>query len=169
VLEQARSAGIIRERIIHGDPKVANVLLDQASGRVAALIDLDTVKPGLPHYDVGDCLRSACNPLGEEATDPTAVRFEPDLCQAILSGYLAEASAFLSPAEVALFPDAAWLIAMELGMRFFTDHLRGDVYFKTRQPGQNLHRALVQFHLAASIAAQDETLRRLVAQLSPRR
>lgn len=167
VLENARAEGRIHERIIHGDPKVANILLDRASGRAAALIDLDTVKPGLPHYDVGDCLRSACNPLGEEAGNPKAAHFDLDLCQVILTGYLAEAGAFLTPAEIALFPDAAWLIAVELGLRFFTDHLRGNVYFKTRHPEQNLHRALVQFHLAASIARQEDALRRLVAGISP--
>lgn len=167
VLEEARATGRIRERIIHGDPKVANILLDRASGRAVALIDLDTVKPGLPHYDVGDCLRSACNPLGEEATEPAAVRFDAEICQAILTGYLAEAGSFLSPEEIGLFPDAAWLIAVELGLRFFTDHLRGNVYFKTTQPEQNLHRALVQFHLAESIASQEDTLRRLVAGLAP--
>jgi Ser/Thr protein kinase RdoA (MazF antagonist) len=167
VLESARAEGRIQERIIHGDPKVANILLDRTSGRAAALIDLDTVKPGLPHYDVGDCLRSACNPLGEEARDPAAVHFDLELCRAILAGYLAEAGSFLTPAEIALFPDAAWLVAVELGLRFFTDHLRGNVYFKTRQPEQNLHRALVQFHLAESIAKQEDALRRLVAGLSP--
>jgi len=165
VLESARAAGTIRERIIHGDPKVANVLLDRESGQVAALIDLDTVKPGLPHYDVGDCLRSACNQLGEEAADPAAVRFDLDLCHAILEGYLAEAGSFLSPAEIALFPDAAWLIAFELGLRFFTDHLRGNIYFKASQPDQNLHRAMVQFHLAESIEAQDNAFRRLLTDL----
>ncbi|HSR36753.1 MAG TPA: aminoglycoside phosphotransferase family protein [Desulfurivibrionaceae bacterium] len=166
VLETARAAGIIRERIIHGDPKVANILLDRDSGRAAALIDLDTVKPGLPHYDVGDCLRSACNPLGEEAGDPTAVSFDLDIAEAILRGYLAEAGAFLRPAEIALFPDAAWLIALELGLRFFTDFLAGNVYFKTAHPEQNLHRALVQFQLAASITSQEKALRHLVAGLS---
>lgn len=165
ILETARSAGHIRERIIHGDPKVANILLDRASGQAAALIDLDTVKPGLPHYDVGDCLRSACNPLGEEAVDPATVRFDLDIAEAILTGYLDEAGAFLTPVEIALFPEAAWLIACELGLRFFTDHLRGNVYFKTRQPEQNLHRAVVQFHLAGSIARQLEAFRRLMTAL----
>lgn len=166
VLEAARAEGRIRERIIHGDPKVANILLDRASGQAVALIDLDTVKPGLPHYDIGDCLRSACNPLGEEATEPTAVRFDLDLCQAILTGYLTEAGAFLNPEEIALFPDAAWLIAFELGLRFFTDQLRGNIYFKVQSPEQNLHRALVQFHLAESIASQLAPFRRLVAGLA---
>ncbi|MEW6594304.1 MAG: aminoglycoside phosphotransferase family protein [Thermodesulfobacteriota bacterium] len=165
-LEKARAAGVAQERVIHGDPKVANILLDRDSGRAAALIDLDTVKPGLPHYDVGDCLRSACNPLGEEAGNPAAVRFDLDISEAILRGYLAEAATFLSQAEIALFPDAAWLIAIELGLRFFTDFLDGNVYFKTSHPEQNLHRALVQFHLAAAIASQEKDLRRLVAALA---
>ena len=95
VLEQARAARLLLPRPIHGDPKVNNVMLDLMSGQAVALVDLDTVKPGLIHYDIGDCLRSCCNPAGEETTDLEAVRFDLDLCRHVLSGYLAAASGFL--------------------------------------------------------------------------
>jgi len=147
---------------------VGNLLLDRTSGRAAALIDLDTVKPGLVQYDVGDCLRSACNPEGEEPAAPEAARFDTDLCRAILQGYFAEAGAFLTEHDAEFFFDAARLIAFELGLRFFTDFLTGNVYFKTRHPAHNLHRALVQFRLLESIEAQAETIRRLIREVRGR-
>ncbi|MFM7434710.1 MAG: phosphotransferase enzyme family protein [Vulcanococcus sp.] len=165
LLEEAKGRGELPLRPIHGDPKINNVMLDRSNGRAVALIDLDTVKPGLVHYDIGDCLRSCCNPLGEETTDLNGVVFDLPLAAAILEGYLAEAGALLTAQEVALLPDAARLISFELGLRFFTDHLNGNVYFKARHPQHNLQRALVQFRLTASIEAQMEPLRQLVRRL----
>ncbi len=103
VLEQARRAGVLTERPIHGDPKINNVLLDNATGQAVSLIDLDTVKPGLVQYDLGDCLRSGCNPLGEETTDFDHVRFELGFCRAILQGYLSQARDFLTPGDYDLY------------------------------------------------------------------
>jgi len=166
LLEDAKQRGDLPLRPIHGDPKINNVMLDGSSGRAVALIDLDTVKPGLVHTDIGDCLRSCCNRLGEETTDLEAVGFDLSLAEAILEGYLGEAGPLLSAAELQLLPDAARLIAFELGLRFFTDHLNGNVYFKAQHPRHNLQRALVQFRLTASIEAQMGALRRLVQRLS---
>lgn len=164
-LERARADGRLAWRTIHGDPKVNNVLLDNASGRALAMIDLDTVKPGLVHYDIGDGLRSSCNRLGEETADWRAVRFDLDLAAAMLEGYCGVARRFLTAADFDLMPAAIALIAFELGLRFFTDHLAGDVYFKVSRPGHNLARALVQFQLHASIVAQEAALRALVDRL----
>jgi Ser/Thr protein kinase RdoA (MazF antagonist) len=165
VLEEAKAAGELPLRPIHGDPKVTNVLLDPASGQAVALVDLDTVKPGLVHYDIGDALRSGCNPLGEETTAFEAVRFDLGLCEALLEGYGAAAHRFLSPADHHYLFDAIRLLSFELGVRFFTDHLAGNVYFHTQRPGHNLDRALVQFHLTASIEAQEREIRGLLARL----
>jgi Ser/Thr protein kinase RdoA (MazF antagonist) len=165
VLEEARAAGRLQLRPIHGDPKINNLLLCERSGQAVALIDLDTVKPGLVHYDIGDCLRSACNPLGEETTDLDAVRFDLDLAEAVLQGYLGVARGFLTPADLEAIPDAIALLPFELGLRFLTDHLAGDVYFRTERPGQNLDRALVQFRLAASVERQREAIQELVERL----
>ena len=166
LLEDAKQRGELPLRPIHGDPKINNVMLDGSTGRAVALIDLDTVKPGLVHTDIGDCLRSCCNRLGEETTDLEAVRFDLTLAEAILEGYLAEVGPLLTAAELRLLPDAAQLIAFELGLRFFTDHLNGNVYFKAQHPEHNLQRALVQFRLTASIEAQMGDLRQLVQRLS---
>jgi Ser/Thr protein kinase RdoA (MazF antagonist) len=130
-----------------------------------ALIDLDTVKPGLVHYDIGDCLRSACNPAGEETTALDAVHFDLDLAEAVLQGYLGVARGFLTPADLEAIPDAIALLPFELGLRFLTDHLAGDVYFRTERPGHNLDRALVQFRLAASVERQRAAIEGLVERL----
>ena len=163
MLEDAKGSGQLQLRPIHGDPKVNNVLIDAASGAAIGLVDLDTVKPGLIHYYIGDCLRSACNPAGEEAADWRAVRFDTGFCAALLEGYAVAARPMLTADDVAFLYDAIRLLAFELGVRFLTDHLAGDVYFKIRQPGQNLQRALVQFALAASIEAQEAEIRAIVA------
>ena len=146
-----RTAGT---RPIHGDPKINNVMMDESSGQAVGLIDLDTVKPGLVHYDIGDCLRSCCNPVGEEETNLDAVHFDLSLCEAILDGYLTVARGFLSTWDLHYLPDCIRLIPLELGLRFLTDHLEGDVYFRTSGKDHNLHRAAVQFRLTASIEAQ---------------
>ncbi|CAK6699072.1 aminoglycoside phosphotransferase family protein [Synechococcus sp. BA-124 BA4] len=165
VLEQAKAAGILRERPIHGDPKINNVMLDLEGDQAVALVDLDTVKPGLVHYDIGDCLRSACNPLGEDIADWRAVHFDVSLCEALLSGYGSVASSFLTPADYDHIAVAIRLISFELGLRFLTDHLAGDLYFKTRYRGHNLLRARVQFRLTESIEEQEAAIEAVVAAI----
>ena len=162
VLEEARAQGKLFLRPIHGDPKVNNVMIDNTTRQAVSIVDLDTVKPGLVHYDIGDCLRSCCNPLGEETEQWEAVRFEPDLCRPILQGYLSLARRFLTENDYAYLYDSIRLIAFELGLRFFTDHLEGNVYFKARRPGHNLARALVQFKLTESIEAQEAAIRAII-------
>jgi Ser/Thr protein kinase RdoA (MazF antagonist) len=166
VLEQAREGGRLTLRPIHGDPKVNNVLLDRRSGQAVALIDLDTVKPGLLHYDIGDCLRSGCNPAGEETRDPEAVHFELELARPMLAGYLELTGPILSRYDIEHIVDAVRLISFELGLRFYSDHLAGNRYFRIRHPGHNLRRALVQFRLTASIEAQQKQLEKLVRELT---
>jgi Ser/Thr protein kinase RdoA (MazF antagonist) len=165
VLEEARAAGRLRRRPIHGDPKVDNVMLDTITGQAVSLVDLDTVKPGLVHYDIGDCLRSGGNPQGEETEDWETVRFEPELGRAILAGYLSLAQDFLTENDYAYLADAIRLLAFELGLRFFTDYLAGNVYFKARRPEHNLIRALVQFRLTASIESQATAIDAIIRDL----
>jgi Ser/Thr protein kinase RdoA (MazF antagonist) len=166
VLEEAQQAGKLTLRAMHGDPKVDNILIDDVTGQAVSLIDLDTVKPGLVHYDIGDCLRSCCNPAGEETTNLDSVVFDLDLCQNILEGYLSEAATFFTPHDYAYIYDAVRLIGFELGLRFFTDHLAGDLYFKVKHPNHNLERALVQFRLVEQIEAREVSIRAMVAKLS---
>lgn len=164
VLEDARKEGKLFSRPIHGDPKLSNILFAERTGRAVSLIDLDTVKPGLIQYDIGDCLRSCCNGQGEEG--PLPVSFDTELCREILRGYVAEARGFLTPHDYDYFYAGARLIAFELGLRFFTDYLQGNVYFKTASPEQNLQRALVQFSLAESIEKQQREIERIIGDLT---
>jgi len=166
VLERARERGELVRRPTHGDPKLENFLFDAAAGRVVALIDLDTVQPGLVQVDVADCLRSCCNRAGESPADPYGVRFDLDLAQAILRGYLGEAQEFLARDEVDYFYEAIRLIPFELGVRFLTDHFAGDRYFKVARPGQNLLRARVQFRLTEDIERHESALRRMIEALA---
>ena len=165
VLENAKRQGKLRLRPIHGDPKVNNVMMDISTGQAISIVDLDTIKPGLVHYDIGDCLRSGCNPLGEESEKWERVRFETDLCQAILQGYLSLAREFLTENDYEYLYDGIRLIAFELGLRFFTDYLAGNVYFKASHQEHNLARALVQFKLTESIESQERAIRAIIRDM----
>lgn len=164
-LESARRTGRLAVRVIHGDTKLNNFLFDAGSDRVVSLIDLDTVQPGLVHYDIGDCLRSCANLAGEDPEDLESVRFDLDIARALLGGYLAETRGILTRHDLDHIYDAIRLIPFELGLRFLTDHLEGDRYFKIARPGHNLHRALVQFRLTAAIEANETALKTLIAGL----
>ncbi|MDF1756085.1 MAG: aminoglycoside phosphotransferase family protein [Verrucomicrobiales bacterium] len=165
VLQDAQDSGELQLRPIHGDPKITNIMIDQFTGKGTCIIDLDTVKPGLIHYDFGDAVRSSCNPAGEETSDLSEVFFDVDLFEALVKGYLREASEFLTEADNKYLFDSIRLIAFELGLRFFTDYLAGDVYFKTIYEGQNLNRARVQFALCESIEAREPKIRRVLETL----
>ncbi|MEF9475474.1 MAG: aminoglycoside phosphotransferase family protein [Candidatus Mariimomonas ferrooxydans] len=165
VLENAREQGRLYIRPIHGDPKINNIMMDRSTGQAVSIVDLDTVKPGLVHYDIGDCLRSGCNTLGEETEQWEAVSFEPDLCRAILQGYSSIAKGFLTGNDYDYIFDSIRLIAFELGLRFFTDYLQGNVYFRAGHPEHNLSRALVQFKLTESIESQAAAIRNIIRDM----
>lgn len=162
VLEDAKNRGDLQLRPVHGDPKVGNVMIDDATGKGTCIVDLDTVKPGLIHYDFGDCLRSGCNPAGEETQDLSRVYFDTDICEAIVHGYMKQARSFLTEADRYYLYDAIRLIAFELGLRFFADYIAGNVYFKTNYEGQNLNRAKVQFKLTESIETREGMIRKIL-------
>ena len=164
-LEKAEAAGELKKRMFHGDPKVNNIMIDDVTGKGTAMIDLDTVSPGLVHIDFGDALRSICNPAGEEETDLSKVVFDEDLCTAFCKGYMREAGAFMTDADRAYLYDSIRLLPFELGLRFFQDYLAGNVYFKTKEPGQNLNRARVQFRLCESVEARERSIRSALDRL----
>lgn len=159
--------GEIPVRVVHNDPKVNNVMVHRETGAALCMLDLDTVKPGIVHFDFGDCVRSAANPAGEDAEDPSTAVIDLSLFEAVSEGYLGEAGTFLTREEVALLPISIKVITFELGVRFLTDYLRGDIYFKVRHPSHNLHRARVQFRLLASIEAAEGRMQEFIARLSP--
>jgi len=163
LLEDARLRGEITEQAVHGDPKVGNFLFSQDSKRVVSLIDLDTVKPGLLLHDLGDCLRSCCNPKGEDVQHLDEIVFDQVLFAAVLTGYLSHAAHLLQPGDRRLIVDSARLISLELGLRFYSDYLSGSRYFKVDHPEQNLFRARVQFTLVRSVENQYSKLKAIAA------
>lgn len=168
ILENAKESGRLSLRPVHGDPKVNNVMIEESTGRAISIVDLDTVKPGLIHYDIGDCMRSGCNPLGEETEQWEAVQFQPEIGEAILAGYLPQARHFLTEADYEYLFDSIRLLTFELGVRFFTDYLAGNVYFKVKYPEHNLLRALVQFKLTESIESHEHDIRSIIQSIVTR-
>jgi Ser/Thr protein kinase RdoA (MazF antagonist) len=164
VLENGRKHNKLEMRIIHGDPKINNVMLDNRTGRAVSIIDLDTVKPGLVLCDIGDCLRSCCNIQGEETDDFDAVRFDLERCEAVLSGYMGAAHESLSDQDFVFLFDAIRVIPFELGLRFYTDYLEGNLYFKISHPNQNLDRAMIQFRLVERIEQQEDRIRAIIKE-----
>lgn len=154
LLLDLHAAGELPERITHNDTKVNNVLLDAASGEGLCVIDLDTVMPGLVHYDFGDMVRTAASSAAEDEADLTNVHTRFDLFEALLRGYLETAGEILSPVEKHYLPFSGKLITLEIGTRFLTDYLEGDRYFKIKRAGHNLDRCRNQFQLVRSIDAQ---------------
>jgi Ser/Thr protein kinase RdoA (MazF antagonist) len=151
LLTDLMESGRIPIRVVHNDPKVNNVLIDRRTGKALCMLDLDTVKPGIVHFDFGDCVRSSANPAGEDAADLDSVVFDRSQYDALRGGYLSEASSFLMQQEIELLPLSVRIITFELGIRFLADHLNGDAYFRVRYSGHNLHRARVQFRLLESM------------------
>lgn len=141
------ASGTIPLRVTHNDTKLNNVMLDDATGRGIAVIDLDTVMPGSLCYDFGDSIRFGCNPAAEDEPDLSKVNFRFDLYKTYLDGYLSAVGDSITEEEKKNLPVGAVLMTYECGMRFLTDYLEGDVYFRTTRPGQNLDRARTQFKL----------------------
>lgn len=154
------------ERVTHNDTKINNVMLDEATGEGLCVIDLDTVMPGFAPYDFGDLVRTTTSLAAEDERDLSKVRLEWELYEALLRGYLSGTRDFMTKDERGLLAFGGWLITFQIGMRFLTDYLAGDRYFKVHRAGQNLDRARTQFALARQIEAGEERMNRLAERLS---
>ena len=154
------------ERVTHNDTKINNVLLDDATGEGTCVIDLDTVMPGLAAYDFGDMVRTATCPAPEDEVDLSKVEMEFPLFEALARGYMTSAGGFLTAAEKESLTVGGMLITFEISIRFLTDYLSGDTYFKVHREGHNLDRARSQFKLLESIEQQEERIRALLHFLS---
>lgn len=150
VLLDLVAAGRLTERVTHNDTKINNVMLDDATGHAVAVVDLDTVMPGLALYDFGDLVRASASSTTEDDPEPANMHVRLPLFRALVEGWL-EAGAAPTADERAQLGFAGKLIAYETGVRFLTDYLLGDVYFKVHHPQHNLHRARTQFALVQSI------------------
>lgn len=166
VLLDAHAKGHVPERVTHNDTKFNNVMLDVASGKACCVVDLDTVMPGLALYDFGDMVRTTTSPTVEDELDLDKVGLRLPMFEALARGYLSAAGQFLTPAERDYIVFSGKLITFTIGLRFLTDYLNGDVYFRVHRPGHNLDRCRTQFRLIESIAQQEDVLEKMVRALT---
>lgn len=159
-------AGEIPERIVHNDTKINNVMFELENNEAVCVIDLDTVMPGIALYDFGDLVRTATTPTAEDETDPVRIHMRMDYFEALVEGYLSTAMQFLTAVEIENLAMAGRIMTIETGVRFLTDYLSGDEYFRTHRPQQNLDRCKAQFALVASIDAQFDEMQKLVAKVA---
>ncbi len=146
-ITSALSSGAIPLRVTHNDTKLNNTLVDISTQKCLCVIDLDTVMPGSALYDYGDAIRFSASTAPEDETDLSKVGLDLDLFEAFTSGYVCASGGSLTAAEIKLMPDAAIIMTLECGVRFLTDYLEGDTYFKIHRPRHNLDRCRAQFKL----------------------
>ena len=164
-LLDAHARGDIPERVTHNDTKFNNVMLDWETGHAMCVVDLDTVMPGLVLYDFGDMVRTTTSPTLEDEKDLAKVQAQMPMFEALARGYMEAAAEFLTGPERAYLAFAGKLITFTIGIRFLTDYLMGDTYFRVHRPDHNLDRVRTQFKLVESIAQQEEAMQKFVDNL----
>ncbi len=163
ILLDLMTRGEIPLRVTHNDTKLNNVLLDEETEAPVAVIDLDTVMPGSALYDFGDAIRFGSNPAAEDEQNLNKVYCELPFFEAYTRGYLAACGESLTEKEIELLPFSARLMTYECGIRFLTDYLLGDTYFRIHRPAQNLDRCRTQFRLVADMEKKADTMAKIVA------
>lgn len=151
VLTDLLREGKLPLRVTHNDTKLNNILFDAETKKALCIIDLDTVMPGLSHYDFGDSIRFGASTGAEDERDLDKVELDLSLFEAFAKGYLEGCSGSLTDKEIEMLPMGAKLMTYECGIRFLTDYLEGDVYFKVHREGHNLDRTRTQFKLVADM------------------
>ena len=164
-LVEMQSSGQLPTRITHNDTKINNVMLDEDTDSAVCVIDLDTVMPGLSLYDFGDMVRTATCMAKEDEQDLSQVQMQLPFFESLAEGYLDATHSFLSKAEVDQLAFSGWLITVEIGMRFLTDYLDGDKYFRINFPTHNLVRARNQLALAKSIQSHLPRMQKHIRKL----
>jgi thiamine kinase-like enzyme len=149
-------------RVTHNDTKLDNVLFDLNTHQAVCLIDLDTIMPGSALFDFGDALRAMGNPSVEDEPELSKVQFQLPVFEAYTQGYLAEAGDILTSRELEWLTFSPWMITIEIGMRFLTDYLLGNPYFRIHYPDQNLNRCRTQFKLVTDMEKQQSLMEDIV-------
>jgi hypothetical protein len=162
VLVSLLEQGKLPELVTHNDTKFNNVMIDDETGEGVCVIDLDTVMPGLSLYDFGDSVRSGANPAAEDERDLSKVCFDLEIFDRFAHGYLDAARDFLTSTELDCLSFSAKLMTFECGMRFLTDHLNGDVYFKIHRVNHNLDRCRTQFKMVRDMEKKFDQMVRIV-------
>jgi hypothetical protein len=162
VILNAMAKRKIPERITHNDTKFNNVMLDVLTGEAMCIVDLDTVMPGCALYDFGDMVRTTTSPTLEDELDLSQVKMQMPMFKKLAEGYLSKAGKFLTKTEKSYIAFSGKLISFEIGIRFLTDFLSGDSYFRIHRPNHNLDRCRTQFKLVESIERQEEAMQKYV-------
>ncbi len=162
ILTDLLQEGQLPLRVTHNDTKLNNILFDADTKKAVCIIDLDTVMPGLALYDFGDSIRFGASTGAEDETDLSKVEVDLTLFEAFTKGYLEGCGSRLTPKEIELLPMGAKLMTYECGIRFLTDFLEGDSYFKIHREGHNLDRARTQFKLVADMEKKWDILTAIV-------
>ncbi len=157
--------GQIPLRITHNDTKFNNILFDR-NDKALCVIDLDTVMPGYVHYDFGDAIRTVTNTAAEDEKDLSKVTMNIDLFRAYAEGYLSETGDTLNEVEKEYLAFAPGLITYTIALRFLTDHIDGDNYFKIHHPHHNIERARAQLKLVRSMEEQYDDMQRIIEKLT---
>lgn len=162
--ERMYREGVLPKRICHCDTKVNNMMFDE-NGNVLCVIDLDTVMPSFIFSDYGDFLRTAANTGDEDDKDLSRVGFNMEIFKAFTKGYLESAKAFLTPVEIKNLPYAVELFPYMQTVRFLTDYINGDTYYKTMYPDHNKVRSYAQFELLKSVEAHITRIEEYICSL----
>lgn len=164
VLVDLLAKGELPVRVTHNDTKLNNILFDEKTNKGICIIDLDTVMPGLALYDFGDSIRFGANTASEDEKDVSKVSLSLPLYEAYTRGYLKSAGKSLTAREIEYLPFSAKLMTFECGMRFLTDYLNGDTYFKIAYPEHNLVRCRTQFALVRDMEQKMDEMRAVTAR-----
>lgn len=165
-LEKAHKVGTLPLRVTHNDTKLNNILFDDKTGAPVCVIDLDTVMPGYSVTDFGDSIRFGANTAAEDEADLSKVALDLSLFEAYAEGFLKGCGGRLTDCELALLPEGAMMMTLECGMRFLTDYLEGDTYFRIHRPNHNLDRCRNQFALVADMERKLPEMRSIIKRLS---
>ena len=157
--------GQIPLRVTHNDTKINNVMMDEKTGEGLCVIDLDTVMPGSVLYDYGDAIRSGASTSFEDEPDTSKIALDMDMFRGFTESFVGEVRKSLTEQEIRLLPLGVKIMTCELAMRFLTDYIEGDVYFKVRSPEHNLIRARAQMKLLTDVEAKYDDLCREVEKL----
>ena len=165
-LERAREAGKLPLKVTHNDTKLNNILFDKKTGKSLCVVDLDTIMPGYSVNDFGDSIRFGATTALEDEADLSKVNFDISLYELYVKGFIEGAAGGLSEGELEMLPIGAMMMTFECGMRFLTDYLSGDTYFRTSRPGHNLDRARNQFKLVSDMEKVLPEMREIVKKYS---
>ena len=168
VITDALASGRIPLRVTHNDTKLNNVMIDPKTGKAVCVVDLDTVMPGSSLYDFGDAIRFGASSADEDEADLSKVYVRTEMYEAFTEGFCEALAGALTDEEIRMFPDGSWMMTVEVGMRFLTDYLSGDTYFRIGYPKHNLDRARNQLKLVADMEAKETELRRITESFIPK-